>query len=100
MTCPSSRRRGGQGQPRVPRPASSLQLRGGERGGHGDVPARQQLPRLGMRVRRRCRAGGQRVPELGPQRGQHQHRRPGRVAQQLPQPGGDPFPQPAVGASR
>ena len=42
------------------------------------------------------RAGGQGVPVLRPQRGQHQHRGPGRVAQQLPQPGGDPLAQPAV----
>ena len=33
----------------------------------------------------------------GPQRGQHQHRGPGRVPQQLPQPGGDPLAQPAFG---
>ena len=43
------------------------------------------------------RAGGQGVPELGPQRGQHQHRGPAGVAQQLPQPGGDPLAQPGLG---
>ena len=95
MTCPSCAR-GGLGQPRVSRLAEPLQLRGGERGGHGDVVAGQQLPRLGMRVGAARRAGGQAVPELRPQRGQHQHRGPGRVPQQLPQPGGDPLAQPAV----
>ena len=49
-----------------------------------------------MRVGAALRAGGQAVPELGPQGGQHQHRGPGRVPQQLPQPGGDPLAQPAV----
>ena len=47
---PVPRRRGGQGQPRIPRLAELLQLRSGERGGHGDVMAGQQLPRLGVRV--------------------------------------------------
>ena len=93
---PVLRRRGGLGQPRVPRLAELLQLRCGERGGHGDVVAGQQLPRLGMRIGAARRAGGQAVPELRPQRGQHQHRGAGRVPQQLPQPGGDPFAQPAV----
>ena len=97
MTCPSCAAGGGLGQPRVPRLAELLQLRCGERGGHGDVVAGQQLPRLGMRVGAARRAGGQGVPELRPQRGQHQHRGAGRVPQQLPQPGGDPLAQLAVG---
>ena len=37
------------------------------------------------------------VPELRPERGQHQHRAAGRVPQQLPQSGRDPLPQPAGG---
>lgn len=48
--------------------------------------------RIGVR-----RAAGQAVPELRPERGQHQHRGAGRVPQQLPQPCGDLFTQPAVG---
>ena len=36
----------------------------------------------------------------GPQRGQHQHRGPAGVAQQLPQPGGDPLAQPGLGRRR
>ena len=57
----------------------------------------QQLPRLGVPVVTAGRAGGQGVPEPGPQRGQHQHRGPAGVAQQLPQPGGDPLAQPGLG---
>ena len=100
MTCPSCARVGGLDQPCVPRLAEPLQLRRGERGGHGDVVAGQQLPRLGMRIGAARRADGQAIPELRPQRGQHQHRGAGRVPQQLPQPGGDPLAQPAVGTSR
>jgi hypothetical protein len=64
-------RPGGLGQARVPRIAEPLQLRGGERGRHGNVPAGQQLPRLGMRIGAARRAGGQVIPELRPERGQH-----------------------------
>ena len=57
----------------------------------------QQLPRLGVPVLTAGRAGGQGVPEPGPHGGQHQHRGPAGVAQQLPQPGGDPLAQPGLG---
>jgi len=93
---PVLRRRGGLGQPRIPCLAEPLQLRGGEHGRHGDIPADQQVPRLGVRIGAADRTGGQAVPELRPERGQHQHRGAGRVPQQLPQPGGDPLAQPAV----
>ena len=99
ITCPSGAARP-PGQPRVSRLGELAHLRRGERGGHGDVVAGQQLPRLGVPVLAAGRAGGQRVPVLGPQRGQHQHWAPAGVAQQLPQPGGDPLAQPASAASR
>ena len=95
---PVVRPRGGLGQPRVPRFVKPLKLCCGERGGHGDVPACQQLPRLGMGIGAAgCRAGGQAIPELGPQRGQYQNRGAGRIPQQLPQPGRDPLAQLAAG---
>ena len=94
---PVRRRPGRQRQPRVRRPGELAHLRRGERGGHGDVVPGQQLPRLGVRVVTAGRAGGQGVPEPGPQGGQHQHRGPAGVAQQLPQPGGDPLAQPGLG---
>ena len=50
-----------------------------------------------MQVSAAQRPGGQGIPEPGPQRGQHQHRGPAGVAQQLPQPGGDPLAQPGLG---
>ena len=79
------------------RPGELAHLRRGERGGHGDVVPGQQLPRLGVPVVTAGRAGGQGVPEPGPHGGQHQHRGPAGVAQQLPQPGGDPLAQPGLG---
>ena len=96
MTCPSCAPAAAWASRASPASPEPLQLRCGERGGHGDVVAGQQLPRLGVRVGAARRAGGQAVPELRPQRGQHQHRGAGRVPQQLPQPGGDPLAQPAV----
>ena len=42
---------GGLGQPRIPRPLQLSQLLAGERGGHRDVVAGQQLAGLGVRVR-------------------------------------------------
>ena len=100
ITCPVRRRPGRQRQPRICRPGELAHLRRGERGGHGDVVPGQQLPRLRVRVLPAGRAGGQGVPVLGPQRGQHQHRGPAGVAQQLPQPGGDPLAQPGLGRGR
>ena len=55
---PVPRPGGGLGQPRILRLAEPLQLRSGERGGHGDVMAGQQLPRLGVRVGADFRADG------------------------------------------
>jgi hypothetical protein len=88
---------GCQGQPGVSGLGELAHLLCGERGGHADVAAGQQLPRLRMRVGAAARAAGQGVPVLGPQRGQHQHRGTARVAQQLPQPGGNPLAQPPAG---
>ena len=100
ITCPVRRRPGRQRHPRVCCLGELAHLRRGERGGHGDVVPGQQLPRLGVPVLTAGRAGGQGVPELGPHGGQHQHRGPAGVAQQLPQPGGDPLAQPALGRCR
>ena len=100
MTCPSCAPAAAWASRASPASIELLQLRCGERGGHGDVVAGQQLPRLGVRIVAARRAGGQAVPELRPERGQHQYRGPGRVPQQLPQPGGDPLAQPALGTSR
>ena len=94
---PVRRRPGRQHQPRVARLGELAHLRRGERSGHGDVVPGQQLPRLSVLVVPAGRAGDQGVPELGPHGGQHQHRGPAGVAQQLPQPGGDPFAEPGLG---
>jgi len=91
--CPVRRGPGRQRHPHVCCPGELVQLRRCERGGHGDVVPGQQLPRLGVPILTAGRAGGQRVPELWPHGGQHQHRGPAEVAQQLPEPGGDPLTQ-------
>src|SRR6185437_6321645 len=84
--CPVRRGPGRQRHPHVCCPGELVQLRRCERGGHGDVVPGQQLPRLGVPILTAGRAGGQRVPELWPHGGQHQHRGPAEVAQQLPSP--------------
>jgi len=97
---PVLRGSGRQRHPRVARLGELAHLRRGERGGHGDVVPGQQFPRLGVPVITAGRAGGQGVPELGPHGGQHQHRGAAGVAQQLPQPGGDPLAQPGLAGAR
>ena len=83
---------------RLPRPASWPICAGVKRGGHGDVVPGQQLPRLGVPVVPVGCGRAVRVSQnRGPHGGQHQHRGPAGVAQQLPQPGGDPLAQPGLG---
>ena len=97
---PVRRRPGRQHQPRVCRPGELAHLRRGERGGHGDVVPGQQLPRLGVPVVTAGRAGGQGVPELGPQRGQHQHRGPAGSRSSSRSPAATRSPSPASATSR
>jgi len=100
--CPVRRGPGRQRHPHVCCPGELVQLRRCERGGHGDVVPGQQLPRLGVPILTAGRAGGQRVPELWPHGGQHQHqhRGPAEVAQQLPSPAATRSPSPASAGSR
>ena len=97
---PVRRRTGRQRHPHICRLGELAHLRRGERGGHDDVVPGQQLPRLSVRSSPSGGLSGRAVrasqnwghtvasTSTGARAG---------VAQQLPQPGGNPFTQPGVG---
>ena len=100
ITCPVRAPAGPPAPSARRRPGELAHLRRGERGGHGDVVPGQQLPRLRVPVVPAGRAGGQGVPELRPQGGQHQHRGPAGSRSSSRSPAATRSPSPASAASR